>query len=154
MGFTDKLREALGAEGVQIEAEVTDERVAAGGTLHGAIKATGGTKEARLDAYIVRLIQATRRWSDRAGNAISEQDALAEVDRSHLVATWDRRAIGELRLEVGYDLEPSQAHDTALELAIPTDCPPTTLACTYTINVQADVKGQIDPTANARVRIA
>jgi sporulation-control protein spo0M len=154
MGFTDKLREALGAEGVQIEAEVPEETVNPGGTLRATVAATGGTKEARLEAHIVRLIMGTRRWSDRAGNPVSEEDALAEVDRSHLVATWDRHEVAELRINVGHELQPGERHETSVELAVPTDCQPSTLARTYTVNVQADVKGQIDPTANARVRLA
>ncbi len=153
MGFTDKLREALGAEGVRLSAAVANDQVAAGSILRAQVTATGGTKEARVDAYIVRLIQSTRRWTDQTGNPISESDALAEVDRSHLVATWDRRPVTEIRVDVNQDLAPSEAGDTPIEITVPTECQPSTLACNYTINVQADVKGQIDPTANAHVRI-
>ena len=153
MGFSDKLREALGADGVHLEARLPEDTVAAGGTLTVEITATGGNKPARIGGFTARLLRAERHWSDPEGRPVDEADALALVDRSHLTARWAREEVARAVDEQARDLAPGEPGSLTLELSVPTDSPPSSLACTYTINVQADVKDQIDPTANARVRV-
>ncbi len=153
MGFSDKLREALGADGVHLEIRLPEDTVAAGGTLVVEITATGGNKPARIGGFTARLLRAVRHWTDPEGRPVDEADALALVDRSHLTAHWAREEVARAIDEHAHELAPGEPCTLTLELAVPTDCVPSALACTYTVNVQADVKDQIDPTANARVRV-
>jgi hypothetical protein len=74
-------------------------------------------------------------------------------DRRRLEPVWERQVVHEGTIAVGRPLEPSASEDVDIELRVPEHCPETTLSCTYMLNVQAQIKGQIDPSANANVVI-
>jgi sporulation-control protein spo0M len=48
-------------------------------------------------------------------------------------------------------VEPGARHAVDVELEVPAATHASSSACTHTLSVQADIKGQIDPTGQARV---
>lgn len=154
MSFSEKMRESLGAGGVGLQIAVQGEDgIAAGNPLNATVTLAGGNRSAHVDALVLRLIEADRHWTDGEGNRVEESEAAALEDRRHLTAGWERRMVAEVRVSVDQEVADagSQAIDVALE--IPDACNATSVSCAHTLNVQADIKGQIDPTANARVVI-
>lgn len=154
MSFTDKMRESLGAEGARIEVTPPSAATPAGADASIGVTIAGGTREATVDALIVRLVQADRHWVDADGNQIAEADAPPREDRKGLTAGWDRETIAEVRVDVGETVAAGASHAIDVALTIPASAKPTTAACSHTVNVQADIKGQIDPTGNARIDVA
>ena len=154
MSFTDKMRESLGAEGARIEVTPPSDPTPAGAEASIGVTIVGGTRDATVDALIVRLVQADRHWVDESGNRIAEADAPPREERKGLTAGWDRATIAELRVDVGATVAPKGSHTVDVSLTIPDTATPTTAACSHTVNVQADIKGQIDPTGNARINVA
>ncbi|MBL4688809.1 MAG: hypothetical protein JKY37_29740 [Nannocystaceae bacterium] len=62
--------------------------------------------------------------------------------------------MADFRVDVGHTVEPDETHVVVVEVAIPDDCASSSAACNHTVNVQADIKGQIDPTGNARITVS
>ncbi len=154
MGFSEKMRESLGAEGARVHVEAPVGAVTRGEPTTAAITITGGTRPATVDAIVVRIIEADRHWvRDEDGARISEQDVQALDDRKGLTAGWDRHLVVTQRVELGQAIEPGQEHALAVEVTVPF-CKATSPSCSHTLNVQADIKGQIDPAGNARITIA
>ncbi len=153
MGFSDKMRDSLGAEGARVEVMGLDESVPPGAVARTTIVIHGGTRPARVDALRVRLIRATRSWTDRQGNAISEEQAAGLGDRSQLMPAWTQDTVAELQVPVDREIEPGASADIPVEVAIPAECGTTSASCVVTLNAQADIKGQIDPTGNARLSV-
>lgn len=151
MSFSEKMRESLGAEGVRLEIKPPNGTLAAGGTLGATVTMLGGTKPARVDALVVRIVEADRHWLSDTGSRVVEDDAQALDDRRHLTAGWERRTVGERRIAVGRDIAEGGQDSIEIEVDIPADCKATSVSCAHTLNVQADIKGQIDPTSNARI---
>jgi sporulation-control protein spo0M len=152
MGFSDKMRDSLGAEGAKIEVDAQGAAVAPGDIAAVTVVIVGGTKPAAVDALVVRLVEAERHWVDKDGKSHAEQSVAAD-DRSGLTAGWTRSTVAELRVEVGVTVEPGARHSVDVSLTVPEAARASTPACTHTISVQADIKGQIDPTGNARLSI-
>jgi hypothetical protein len=153
MSFSEKMRESLGAEGVRLEVRPPSDLLVAGNTAEASVKLSGGTKPARVDALVVRIVEADRHWLSESGARIEEEEAQSLADRRHLTAGWDRRTVGERRISVGRDVAEGGEETIAVELEVPTDCKPSSVSCAHTLNVQADIKGQIDPTGNARILV-
>lgn len=154
MGFSEKMRESLGAEGARVQVKAPTGTVPRGQTTMAAVTITGGTREAVVDALIVRVVEADRHWvRDDDGARVSEEDAQALRDRAGLTAGWDRQAIMEERMELHRTIEPGSEHALELEVAVPEHCRATSPRCSHTLNVRADIKGQIDPAGNARINI-
>ena len=153
MGFSDKMRESLGAEGARVEVTLPAGAVGAGTTASATITIVGGSKAASVEAIVVRLVEADRHWTDGDGQRVEEAEAAQLSDRRHLTAGWTRNTIGERRHEIGTTVEPGARHEVQIDFDVPASCRPTSPACSHTLNVQADIKGQIDPTGNARVQI-
>ncbi|MEM9455930.1 MAG: sporulation protein [Myxococcota bacterium] len=154
MGFSEKMRESLGAEGACVQVKAPTGMVPRGQTTTAAVTITGGTREAVVDALIVRVVEADRHWvHDDDGTRVSEQDAQARRDRTGLTAGWDRQAIMEERVELNRTIEPGSEHALDIEIAVPGHCKATSPCCSHTLNVRADIKGQIDPAGNARINI-
>ncbi len=122
-----------------------------GGTLQAHVTLAGGTSDARVDALVLRLIEADRYWTDGEGRRIAESDAAQLDGHESLRAAWDRRTVAQARLTVDVDVVASSEQTIDVELTVPPECGFTSVSCAHTLNVQADIKGQIDPTANARV---
>lgn len=151
MSFSEKMRESLGAEGVRLEIALPDASLQAGGPVQTQVTMIGGTKSARVEALVVRVIEADRHWRSEDGERVDEADALALEDRRHLTAGWDRQTLGEHRLDVDREIEPGAREQIEVTFDIPEGCRATTISCAHTLNIQADIKGQIDPTQNARI---
>lgn len=153
MGFSDKMRDSLGAEGARLEMGPPAESLAAGTTATVTVTVVGGSKPAQVDALLVRLLEAHRHWVDATGASITEEAARAHPEGTELVPTWTKTTLTETRIALGTTVEPAQRHDATVELPIPDDVRESSAACTHTLYVQADIKGQIDPTAQVRVTI-
>jgi len=154
MSFSDKMRDSLGAEGARIEVAPPTDTVAAGATGELAVTIVGGTRAATIDGLFVRLVEATRHWVAEDGSIIAESDAPPREERKGLTAGWERKTVAELQVEVGHTVDPGQSHVVSVALPIPEACQSSSVGCSHTVNVQADIKGQIDPTGNARVTLA
>jgi sporulation-control protein spo0M len=151
MSFSEKMRESLGATGVTVRVRPSDQPLTPGATLTATVELTGGTSSAHVEALMLRLIEADRHWTGDDGTRVEESEAAALESRDQLTAGWDRSAVAEARVKVGADIEAADATTVDIELAIPMECKPSSTSCAHTLNVQADIKGQIDPTANARL---
>jgi sporulation-control protein spo0M len=123
----------------------------AGRAAEASVTMIGGTKPARVDALVVRIVEADRHWRSESGARVAEDEAQSLPDRRDLTAGWDRRTVGEHRISVGRDVEAGAEETVAVELEIPAECKASSVSCAHTLNVQADIKGQIDPTGNARI---
>lgn len=153
MSFSDKMRDSLGAEGARIEVTPPGDTIAVGSVAQFGVTIAGGTRAAKIDALIVRLVQADRHWITEDGSTVSEADAPPREERKGLTAGWTRSPVAELRVAVDHTVDAGQSHVVDVELAIPDACTASSAACSYTLNVQADIKGQIDPTGNARIAL-
>lgn len=154
MGFSEKMRESLGAEGARVQVKAPEGAVARGDIATAAITIIGGTRPATVDALIVRIIEADRHWvRNEDGARVSEEEAQSLGDRKSLTAGWDRHPVVVQRVELGKDVEPGSEHALTVDVTVPW-CKATSPCCSHTLNVQADIKGQIDPAGNARVTLA
>lgn len=154
MGFSEKMRESLGAEGARVRVQAPEGAVSRGETTSVAVEIEGGTRAATIDALIVRIVEADRHWvRDEDGSRIAEEEAQALDDRKGLTAGWDRHPVLEQRVEVGHTVEPSGRHELTIDVPVPPDCKATAPFCSHTLNVQADIKGQIDPAGNVRITV-
>jgi len=154
MSFSEKMRESLGATGVRLRvtpSEASDAPLVPGATLRARVELDGGTTPAHVDALVLRLIEADRHWTDNEGVRHEESEVTGLEHRDHLTAGWDRRSVTETRVSLGTEVEAASATTVEIELAVPLECRPSSVSCAHTLNVQADIKGQIDPTANARI---
>jgi len=154
MDFTDKMRDGLGASGARVEVRTADSSVAPGARLTATVVITGGNRAAQVDALMLRLIEARRHWVAADGETVSEADAQALEDRGHLTPGWTRTTTVEERVKVGHTVEAGGQDEVDVQIEVPETCQPTAADCSYTLNVQADIKGQIDPTGNATVTVA
>ncbi len=145
------MRESLGATGVRLRVTPSEDALTPGATLSARVEMEGGNTSAHVEALVLRLIEADRHWTDEEGTRIEESEAVGLETRDHLTAGWDRRSVAETRIAVDADVEASSAASREVEFAIPVECKPSSVSCAHTLNVQADIRGQIDPTANARV---
>jgi sporulation-control protein spo0M len=153
MGFSEKMRESLGAEGARVQVKAPDAVVGRGEVASAAITITGGTRPATVEALIVRIVEADRHWvRNDDGARVSEEEAQALGDRKGLTAGWDRHPVVVVRHELGQAIEPGQEHALTIDVTVPW-CKATSPYCSHTLNVQADVKGQIDPAGNARITL-
>jgi sporulation-control protein spo0M len=152
MGFSEKMRDSLGAEGAKIEVVAQGATVPPGEKASVTVAIVGGSKPAAVDALVVRLVEAERHWVDKDGTTLAEA-SVAPDDRASLTAGWTRTTIAELRVDVGVTVDPGARHSVDVSLAVPEAARASTPACTHTISVQADIKGQIDPTGSARLSV-
>jgi sporulation-control protein spo0M len=163
MGFSEKMRDSLGAEGARLEVRAPGEPLEPGATATIVVVIIGGSKPAAVDALVVRMSESHRQWIDGAGNALSEADAQTQNQtqnqtqhdsaNAELVPSWTKTMLSERRIAVGTTVEPGQQHEIEVELAIPGRCERSSPSCTHTVLVQADIKGQIDPSGQARITV-
>lgn len=154
MGFSEQMRESLGAGGARVEVRMAEGSVSPGGRVAATVVIHGGTQPARIDALRVRLIEAQRHWTSHDGARVEENDAARLEDRSHLMPAWTQATIHETTVEVESEVEPGAQHEVPLELELPAQASASSQSCVTTLNAQADIKGQIDPTGNGRVSVA
>jgi sporulation-control protein spo0M len=153
MGFSEKMRDSLGAEGARIEVVGPSTAVQRGSSATFSVVIIGGTKPASVDALTLRLVEATRHWVDADGTTHSDEAIAGRDDRSSLTAGWTRSTTATRQLELGVTVEPGARHAVDVELDIPQDARATSPAIAHALSVQADIKGQIDPTGQTRVTV-
>lgn len=157
MGFSDKMRETLGSEGAKVKFLDDDDgwtaRVTPGGTAEAKLQICGGTRTARVEGVVLRVFVRHRNWSDGEGMALTEAQARELDDRNHLMPAWSRDVIGQTRVEFERDVEPGSEHEIAVQVPVPEHCDHTNEACSITLHVQADIRGQIDPTATGKLLV-
>ncbi|EDM79891.1 hypothetical protein PPSIR1_22656 [Plesiocystis pacifica SIR-1] len=158
MGFSDKMRETLGSEGARLQVKTDDDgwaaRVSPGGTAEASVTIRGGTKMARVEALVLRVIVRHRNWSDGQGMTLTDAQARELDDRSHLTPAWSRELVSEARVEVGAEVDVEAEREVAVSVPVPEHCDATTSSCTVALLVQADIRGQIDPTVTGKVLVA
>jgi sporulation-control protein spo0M len=158
MGFSDKMRETLGSEGARVkfveDGEGWAAKVAPGGTVEALISIAGGTKTARVEGVVLSVIVRHRHWADGRGLALTEEQARELADRTHLMPAWSRDLIGQTRVEVEADVEPGAEREVLVAIPVPEHCDRTTSSCTITLHAQADIRGQIDPTATGKLCVS
>jgi sporulation-control protein spo0M len=154
VGFSEKMRDSLGAEGATLVVTVGDAPVQRGGTLDVTVTVVGGSKPATVDALVVKIVEAVRHWTDATAARVSEEDAGARSDRDKLTAHWTRTTVHEKRVDVGVTVDAGARHEIAVAVAIPSTCGTTSAGCKHDVHVQADIKGQIDPTGGAKFTVA
>lgn len=152
MAFTDKMRDSLGAEGARLELTGPAEPVDPGTTTTAKLVIVGGTKAAQIETLTLRVIEARRHWKTESGEVVSEQD-VTDDQRKTLTPGWERATLSERRIEVNRTVDPEGREEIELEVAVPADCAVDTLALNHNLFVQADIKGQIDPTVVARLPV-
>jgi sporulation-control protein spo0M len=158
MGFSDKMRETLGSEGARVkfveDGEGWAAKVAPGGTAEARISIAGGTKTARVEGIVLSVIVRHRHWADGRGLALTEEQARELPDRTNLMPAWSRDLIGQTRVEVEEDVEAGAERELTVTVPVPEHCDRTTSSCTITLHAQADIRGQIDPTATGKLCVA
>jgi sporulation-control protein spo0M len=158
MGFSDKMRETLGSVGARLTVMADDEgwaaKVQPGETATAKIRIVGGTVPAKVEALIMRVITRHRHWTDGRGMALTDSQARELDDRRHLTPSWSRETIHETRIDVERQLDAGEEQVVEVSVEVPGHCDRTTTACTITLHAQADVRGQIDPTATGKLLVA
>lgn len=153
MSFSEQMRDSLGAEGAKVEVDPPADPVSAGGAANATVRIVGGAAPAQVDALVVRVIEARRHWVESGGRSVSEEEAQSLPDRAHLMPAWTRQTVSETRVDVGAVVEPSQTREVEVQAPVPETCGRTSGAIVITVNAQADIKGQIDPTGNGRLTV-
>lgn len=153
MSFSERMKESLGVEGARVEVAAPEQAIVAGETAPLQISIIGGTQPAQIDNLMLRLIESRRHWRTPEGQVISEDEAQARPDRRQLMPTWSRRIVVEDTLGVDQLVDAGGNHQLDIPLSLPLDCGTTNPACVVTVNAQADIKGQIDPTGTATLLI-
>ena len=157
MGFSDKMRETLGSEGAKVKIVADQDgwaaRVAPGATADAKLHIAGGTRTARVEGVMLQVIIRHRHWVDGQGMSLTEDQARELADRNHLTPAWSREMIGQSRVELAREVEPGSEHEIEVQVAVPEHCDATTDACTITLHAQADIRGQIDPTATGKLLV-
>ena len=157
MGFSDKMRETLGSEGARVNFVEDDSGWAAhvnpGGAAEAKLQIVGGTKTARVEGVVLRVIVRHRNWSDNQGMTLTEAQALELDDRSHLMPAWSHDDLGQIRVDVEEEIDAGSERELSVSVPIPEHCDTTTNACTVTLHAQADIRGQIDPTATGKLLV-
>jgi sporulation-control protein spo0M len=158
MGFSDKMRETLGSEGARVkfveDSEGWAAKVAPGSTAEARISIAGGTKTARVEGIVLSVIVRHRHWADGRGLALTEEQARELSDRSNLMPAWSRDLIGQTRVEVEQDVDAGSERELTVMVPVPEHCDCTSSSCTITLHAQADIRGQIDPTATGKLCVA
>jgi sporulation-control protein spo0M len=153
MSFSEQMRESLGAEGAKVEVEAPADPVVAGAEVRARVRIHGGTRPAQIDALVVRVIEARRHWVESGGRQLSEEEAQRLPDRAHLMPAWTRQTISETRVDIAERIESGAARDIDVSAPVPAACGKSSPALVVTLNAQADIKGQIDPTGNGRLTV-
>jgi sporulation-control protein spo0M len=158
MGFSDKMRETLGSAGARLTVMADDEgwaaRVQPGETASARVRIVGGTVPAKVEALVMRVIARHRHWTDGRGMALTDAQAHELDDRRHLIPSWSRETIVESRVEVDRSIGPSEEQIIDVVVEVPGHTDRTTSACTITLHAQADIRGQIDPTATGKLLVS
>ena len=153
MSFSERMKESLGVEGARVEVAAPEHAIEAGASAPLKISIVGGTQPAQIDNLMLRLIESRRHWRTPEGHVITEDEAQTRPDRRQLMPTWSRRTVAENTLPVDELVQAGGNHQLDIPLLLPADCGATTCACVVTVNAQADIKGQIDPTGTATLEI-
>jgi len=154
MGFSETMRDRLGAEGSQVDVLTPEDTIPSGAHAEATVRIHSGVKTIKIDALILRLIEARRHWTDSQGNALLEEECQHLPDRGHLTPVWTRRTVAQTQISVEQTIEAERSFDFPVELPVPESCETSSAACVMLFHAQADIKGQIDPTGTGKIKIA
>lgn len=158
MGFSEKMRETLGTVGARVTVVSDDDgwaaRLAPGETAATKIKIVGGTASAKIEGIVMRVIVRHRHWSDGRGMTLTDAQARELEDRRHLTPSWSRETIQQTRVDIDRELDAGGELELDVPVPLPEHCDRTAPACTITVHAQADIRGQIDPTATGKLLVA
>ncbi|NJK31724.1 MAG: sporulation protein, partial [Deltaproteobacteria bacterium] len=118
------------------------------------IRFVGGTAPARIEGIVMRVIVRHRHWTDGRGMTLTDSQANELDDRRHLTPSWSRETIQQTRVDVERELDPGAELELDVHVLLPEHCDRTASACTITLHAQADIRGQIDPTATGKLLVA
>ena len=153
MSFSERMKESLGSEGARVEVVPPESSVSPGGPATTLVRIHGGSRDAHIDAIVVRVIEARRSWTSAEGQSITD-DAARSMDRRQLNPTWERRVVHQMNVSVDETVGANSQHEVPIEVPVPDTCGTTDPACVITVNAQADIKEQIDPTGTATLLVA
>lgn len=153
MAFSDSMRECLGGSGVRVELTLDPPRATRTGRCTGAVQIVGGTDEVFVRGVVLRLLAATRHWVDGDGRRIEEHTAASMPSRRHLTPAWTRTSVSEARVDVNERVAAGASISVDAQVPVPDECPVSGPGTVLTINAQAVIEGQIDPTGSAPVTI-
>jgi len=151
MSFSEVMRDSLGAAGARLAVSVEPPAGRPGDTLTARITVSGGSQDAVVEGLRLRVVEARRYWLDGDDRRVEDVDAPGRAARAHLRPMWDLRDASDGVVERSVVVAANAQSELEIEFQIPSDCAPSADACTVRLNVQADIKGQIDPTGNARL---
>lgn len=148
------MKDSLGGDGAKVLVQTNNAMVGRGSALEVNVVVEGGNKPATVDALIMRVLEARRHWVDTDGNIVQDSDASEASQRGPLVPEWTQQVLKEHIVEVGQEVSPGNSAYLPVMIEIPDQCGPTGDACKVTINAQADIKQQIDPSGNGRIVVS
>jgi len=148
------MKDSLGGDGAKVLVQTNNAMVGRGTALEVNVVVEGGNKPANVDALIMRVLEARRHWLDGDGNIVQESDAREASERGPLLPEWSQNVLTEHTVEVGQEVSPGASAYLPVMVEIPAQCGPTSDACKVTINAQADIKQQIDPSGNGRIVVS
>jgi sporulation-control protein spo0M len=154
IGFSEKMKDSLGGDGAKVLVQTNNAMVGRGSALEVNVVVEGGNKAATVDALIMRVLEARRHWVDADGNIVQDGDAAEASERGPLLPEWTQHVLKEHTVEVGQEVSPGASAYLPVMVEIPEQCGPTGDACKVTINAQADIKQQIDPSGNGRIVVS
>ncbi|TPV95784.1 MAG: hypothetical protein B7733_08160 [Myxococcales bacterium FL481] len=153
MTFSESMQACLRGSGVRVEVEPQAPRATRGATCPATIRVSGGTDEALLRSVVLRLLVATRQWTEPDGQPVEASRFTTRASRRHLSPVWTRTTVAEARVEVHERVAAGASTVVDAEVPVPEACPVTGPGTVLSVNAQAVVEGQIDPTASAAVTI-
>ncbi len=148
------MKDSLGGDGAKVLVQTNNAMVGRGSALEVNVVVEGGNKPATVDALIMRVLEARRHWVDADGNIVQDSDANEASQRGPLLPEWTQQVLKEHIVEVGQEVSPGSSAYLPVMIEIPDQCGPTGDACKVTINAQADIKQQIDPSGNGRIVVS
>ncbi|MGB1698516.1 MAG: sporulation protein [Nannocystaceae bacterium] len=148
------MKDSLGGDGATVLVQTNNAMVGRGSALEVNVVVEGGNKPATVDALILRVLEARRHWVDEAGTVIQESDAPEPSQRGSLRPEWTQTILEEQTVQVGQEVSPGDSAYLPVVVEIPAQCGPTGDGCKVTINAQADIKHQIDPSGNGRIVVS
>ncbi|MEE9383658.1 MAG: sporulation protein [Nannocystaceae bacterium] len=154
MAFSESMQKSLGDGGTRLDIRLAQPRAARRDACAGSVSLLVGTRAATLQALLLRVLSASRHWTDEENQTISEAEARTMPHRRHLSPTWIHETISEVRVDLGRTIEPGEMADIEVSFVIPERCPLSGPANVIRVHVQAVMEGQIDPTDGAILTVA
>jgi hypothetical protein len=107
--------------------------------------------EAQIEALRVRRVRTGRTRETIHGPRIVEADAAALEHRDRLAPAWTRTTVSELRVEAGRIVPSGDTERISIGFLVPPGSLSSGSSRIDSLQVWAEVKGQIDPSGSVRV---